>query len=64
MRYLPTWPSPLSGDRYRRPHTENGQIVENATGARAGRPGWPVLYVLLYSTAAVIVLFAIVYFFV
>jgi len=43
---------------------EHGQIVETATEARAGRLGWPVLYMLLYGTAAVIVLFAIVWFFV
>jgi hypothetical protein len=44
------------------PHVENSQIVESATEARAARPGRPVLYVLLASTAGVIVLFAVVYF--
>lgn len=43
------------------PHTENGQIIETATEARAGRPGVPVLYVLFLSTAAVIVLLGAVY---
>jgi hypothetical protein len=44
------------------PHVENNQIAESATEARAARPGRPVLYVLLASTAGVIVLFAVVYF--
>jgi hypothetical protein len=44
------------------PHVENHRIVETATEARAGRLGRPVLYVLLTSTAGVIVLFAVVYF--
>ena len=44
------------------PHVENNQIVETATEARGARPGRPVLYVLLASTAGVIVLLAVVYF--
>jgi hypothetical protein len=43
------------------PHVENGHIVETATEARGAKPGRPVLYVLLASTAGVIVLFAVVY---
>jgi hypothetical protein len=43
------------------PHMEGQRIVETATEARAAKPGRPVLYVLLASTLAVIVLFGLVY---
>lgn len=43
------------------PHVEDHQIVETATEARAGRPGVPVLYVLIVGTLSVIVLFAVIY---
>jgi hypothetical protein len=40
---------------------ENGHIVETATEARAGERGPTVRNVLVVSTTAVVVLFAIVY---
>jgi hypothetical protein len=43
------------------PQMEGQRIVETATEARAAKPGRPVLYVLLASTLAVIVIFALVY---
>jgi len=43
------------------PHTENNRIVENADEARAAVSGHNVRYVLLVSTLAVIVLFAVAY---
>ena len=43
------------------PHVESGRIVETATEARGAKPGIPVLYMLVASTAGVIVLFAAVY---
>ncbi len=43
------------------PHVEQGRIVETAVEARGAVRGMPVLYMLLYSTAGVIVLFALVY---
>ena len=43
------------------PHVENDRIVESTTEARAGVTGQNVNYVLLISTAAVIVLFAVAY---
>jgi hypothetical protein len=43
------------------PHVEGQRIVETSTEARAAKPGRPVLYVLLASTAGIIVLFAVVY---
>jgi hypothetical protein len=44
------------------PHVENDRIVESTTEARAGVTGQNVNYVLLISTVAVIVLFAVAYF--
>lgn len=44
------------------PQVANQRIVETATEARGARLGRPVLYVLLASTAGVMVLFAVVYF--
>ncbi len=43
------------------PHVEHGQIVETATEARGALPGRPVLYVLMWGTLGVIVLFTAVY---
>jgi hypothetical protein len=43
------------------PHVENDRIVETTNEARAGVTGHNVRYVLLVSTLAVIVLFAVVY---
>jgi hypothetical protein len=43
------------------PHTENDQIVESTTEARAAVTGHNARYVLLISTLAVIVLFAVTY---
>jgi hypothetical protein len=43
------------------PHTENDHIVETTTEARAAATGHNVRYVLLISTLAVIVLFAVAY---
>jgi hypothetical protein len=43
------------------PHVEKDRIVESTTEARAGVTGQNVNYVLLISTAAVIVLFAVAY---
>jgi hypothetical protein len=43
------------------PQVERQRVVETATEARAGRPGRPVLFVLLGSVVGIIVLFAIVY---
>jgi len=42
-------------------HVEQGRIVETAVEARGGVRGKPVLYMLLYSTAGVIVLFVGIY---
>jgi hypothetical protein len=44
------------------PHVEHKRIVESTTEARAGVTGQNVNYVLLISTVAVIVLFAVAYF--
>ncbi len=44
------------------PRVENDQVVESSTAARAAVTGHNVRYVLLFSTIAVVVLFAIVYF--
>ncbi|HEY0223945.1 MAG TPA: hypothetical protein VGC38_05475 [Pseudolabrys sp.] len=43
------------------PHVEQGRVVETATEARAGRPGVPVLYMLVSGTVGVVVLFTVVY---
>jgi hypothetical protein len=43
------------------PHVENNRIVESSDEARAGVTGHNVRYVLLISTLAVIVLFAVAY---
>ena len=43
------------------PRVEDNRIVENTTEARAGVTGHNVRYVLVISTLAVIVLFAIAY---
>lgn len=43
------------------PQVEHNRIVENTTEARAAVTGHNVRYVLLISTLAVIVLFAIAY---
>ena len=45
------------------PHVENDHIVETPTEARAGATGHNVRYVLTIATAAVIALFAIIYFY-
>ena len=45
----------------RMPHVENDRIVESTTEARAGVTGQNGNYVLLISTVAVIVLFAVAY---
>jgi hypothetical protein len=50
------------GEGSRMPHVENDRIVESTTEARAGVTGQNVNYVLLISTVAVIVLFAVAYF--
>jgi len=44
------------------PRVEDERIVESATEARAAVTGHNVRYVLVISTLAVIVLFAVVYF--
>ena len=44
------------------PGVENDHIVESSTEARAAVTGHNVRYVLLFSTIAVVVLFAVVYF--
>jgi hypothetical protein len=44
------------------PHVENHRIVESTNEARAGVTGQTVNYVVLISTVAVIVLFAVAYF--
>ena len=43
------------------PRVEDGHIVESASEARAAVTGHNVRYVLVISTLAVIVLFAVVY---
>ena len=43
------------------PHIEDEQIVESTNEARAAVTGHNVRYVLVISTLAVIVLFAVVY---
>jgi hypothetical protein len=43
------------------PHVENDRIVESTNEVRAGVTGQNVNYVLLISTVAVIVLFAVAY---
>lgn len=43
------------------PRVEDGHIVESATEARAAVTGHNVRYVLVISTLAVIVLFAVAY---
>jgi hypothetical protein len=43
------------------PHVDNNRIVESTDDARAGVTGHNVRYVLLISTLAVIVLFAVAY---
>ena len=43
------------------PHVENDRIVERTNEARAGVTGHNLRYVLLISTLAVIVLFAVAY---
>jgi hypothetical protein len=43
------------------PHTESHHIVESTTEARAAVTGHNVRYVLMISTLAVIVLFAVAY---
>jgi len=43
------------------PQVENDKIIESATEARAAVTGQNVNYVLLISTLAVIVLFAVAY---
>jgi hypothetical protein len=50
------------GEGSKMPHVENDRIVESTTEARAGVTGQNVNYVLLISTVAVIVLFAVAYF--
>ncbi|WP_168192869.1 hypothetical protein [Undibacter mobilis] len=40
---------------------ENGRIVETATQARGGERGPSVRNVLIISTSAVVVLFAVIY---
>jgi predicted secreted protein len=44
------------------PRVENNHVVESGTEARAAVSGHNVRYVLLVSTLAAIVLFAVVYF--
>ena len=44
------------------PRVEDNRIVESTTEARAAVTGHNVRYVLVISTLAVIVLFAVVYF--
>jgi hypothetical protein len=44
------------------PGIQNDRIVENTTEARAAVTGHNVRYVLVLSTLAVIILFAVVYF--
>lgn len=44
------------------PRVEDNHIVESTTEARAAVTGQNVRYVLVISTLAVIVLFAVVYF--
>jgi len=51
---------PLKGEDMS--HVENDHIVENTTEARAAVTGQNVRYVLLISTLAVMVLFAVAYF--
>ena len=43
------------------PHVENDRIVESTNEARAGVTGHNLRYVLMISTLAVIVLFAVAY---
>jgi hypothetical protein len=43
------------------PGVKNDHVVESSTEARAAVTGHNVRYVLLFSTLAVIVLFAVVY---
>ncbi len=45
------------------PQRENDRVVESTTEARASVTGHNVRYVLLIGTAAVIVLFALAYYF-
>ena len=44
------------------PRVEDNRIVESTTEARAAVTGHNVRYVLVISTLAVIVLFAVIYF--
>jgi hypothetical protein len=43
------------------PHREQGRIVKTKTEARAGTTGQGARWVLVVSTAAVVVIFAILY---
>jgi hypothetical protein len=43
------------------PRVEDNRVVESTTEARAGVTGQNVRYVLVISTLAIIVLFAVVY---
>jgi hypothetical protein len=43
------------------PRVENDRIVESTTEARGGVTGNNVRYVLVFSTIAVIILFAVAY---
>ena len=43
------------------PQVESGRIVESAVEARGAVRGVPVLYMLVFGTAAVVALFAVIY---
>jgi hypothetical protein len=42
-------------------HVESGRIVETAVEARGAVRGVPVLYMLVFGTAGVMALFAVIY---
>jgi hypothetical protein len=50
-----------SADGWKMPHIENDHVVETTNEARAAVTGHNVRYVLVISTLAVIVLFAVAY---
>jgi hypothetical protein len=60
-RVVFVWRRRAAGGGSGMPHVENDQVVESKTEARAAVTGHNVRYVLLISTLAVIVLFAVAY---
>jgi hypothetical protein len=62
LRCSPDYGFPLFGvGAFNMPRVEDNHVVESTTEARAAVTGHNVRYVLLISTLAVIVLFAVAY---